>query len=306
MDVPTSARLSARLAAYMAGPAGSVPAFPEETEACLRELLAAGRDAWPLLPLSDDECLRYIAERIPEGAVLPDALKSIQAADLHLACACVLGKPGALASFERHCLAKLPAVLSRFSTSNEFHDEVRQAVRERLFVSNSGGRVRIEDYGGRGPLAGWVRVVMVRLALDLLRSRGKHPHPVEDDVLQGLVVVADSELGLLVERHGPQVKAAFREAFAALAPRERNLLRLHYLDGLTIDELAVMKRIHRSTVARRIIRCCELLSAHAHRLLVEQLGITDSQVDSLMRLLRSQVDLSLDRWLGGGPAARRI
>ena len=59
-----------------------------------------------------------------------------------------------------------------------------------------------------------------------------------------------------------------------------------------------MKRIHRSTVARRIARSCELVTAHTHRTLVERLGIAESQVDSLLRLLRSQVELSLDRWLG--------
>src|SRR5262249_55263289 len=158
--------------------------------------------AWPGLPLADDEFLRYFAERIPEGASLADALTNLHAADLHLACACALGKPRALESFERHCLTELSSVLSRFSHSTAFHDEVRQAVRERLFVSKPGGRARIEDYGGRGALIGWVRVVVVRLAVDLLRAKGKDPYPLEDDVLQSLVVVADSELGLLAQRYG--------------------------------------------------------------------------------------------------------
>ena len=305
MDASSSASLSARLAAYAAEPAGGVPARPEELETRLRALLSGGRDAWSGLPLSDDEFLRYIADRIPEGANLTDALDKLHAADLHLACACALGKPRALEAFERHCLAELSAVLSRFSSSNEFHDEVRQAVRERLFVCKPGGRARIEDYGGRGSLAGWVRVVAVRLAVDLLRKQGKQPHAVEDDVLQSLAIFADSELRLLAQRHGVEVKAAFREAFAALSAADRNLLRLHYLDGLTIDELAAMKRIHRSTAARRIARCCELVAAHTHRTLVERLGIADSQVDSLMRLLRSHLDLSLDRWLGNDRTPRR-
>lgn len=298
MDVSPPASLSAQLTALTAEPGGASAAFAEELETRLQAALTAGRSAWPGLPLSDAEFLRHLAERIPEGASPAAALQGLHAADLYLTCACTLGKPGALESFDRHCLTGLAAPLSRFSTSSELHDEVRQALRERLFVGKPGSRARIEDYGGRGPLSGWVRVAAVRLAVDLLRGQGRQPLPVEDDVLQSFVVTADSELGVLVQRYGADVKAAFREAFAALSTPERNLLRLHYLDGLTIDELAAMKRIHRSTVARRIARSCELVTAHTHRTLVERLGIAESQVDSLLRLLRSQVELSLDRWLG--------
>jgi RNA polymerase sigma-70 factor (ECF subfamily) len=297
--------LSAQLAVYAADATGAAPSSSPELEARLGTLLADGRAAWPALPLSDEELLRYLADRIPEGASLPGALDSLRAADLHLACACALGKPRALETFERHCLSDLAAVLSRFSTSPEFHDEVRQAVRERLFVFRPGAHARIEDYGGRGALAGWVRVVAVRLAVDLLRQRGKQPAAADDDVIQSLAISADSELQVLAERYRGEVKAAFQEAFTALSAVERNLLRLHYLDGLTIDEIAAMKRVHRSTAARRIVRCCEQVASRTHRLLVERLGIEASQVESVMRLLRSHLDLSLERWLGRGPAPRR-
>ncbi len=81
--------------------------------------------------------------------------------------------------------------------------------------------------------------------------------------------------------------------------------RLHHLDGLTIDELSALKRVHRSTIARRIARCCELLATNTHARLVERLGLPPSQVDSVMRLVRSQLELSLERWLGGNTTPRR-
>lgn len=313
MERVGSGSLSAQLAAYAAGAGGvtlatapsSAPSSAEDLEARLGALIADGRAAWPGLLLSDEELLRYLADRIPEGAILPGALDSLHAADLYLACACALSKPRALEAFDRHCLSDLAAVLSRFSASPEFHDEVRQAVRERLFVCKPGSHARIEDYGGRGSLAGWVRVVAVRLAVDLLRQRGKHPATADDDVIQSLAISADSELRVLAERYRGEVKAAFQESFAALSAAERNLLRLHYLDGLTIDEIAAMKRVHRSTAARRIVRCCEVVAARTHRILVERLGIEASQVDSVMRLLRSHLDLSLERWLGRSPSPRR-
>lgn len=276
----------------------------ESIEQCLTSMLGTGRAAWSDLALSPDEFLRYLADRLPEKAQLPDALAGLNAAELHLACCCALGRPRAHIAFERYCFSALPAVLSRFSSSDEFHDEVRQALRERLFVARPGQRARIEDYSGRGSLVGWVRIAAIRLAIDVLRQRGKEP-PSDEDALQTLTIDPDPELRLLTERYRDEVKTAFRDSFAALSAAERNLLRLHHLDGLTIDELSALKRVHRSTIARRIARCCELLATNTHARLVERLGLPPSQVDSVMRLVRSQLELSLERWLGGNTPPRR-
>jgi RNA polymerase sigma-70 factor (ECF subfamily) len=50
----------------------------------------------------------------------------------------------------------------------------------------------------------------------------------------------------LKERH----RADFLQAFAELTRQERNLLRLHLLEGLTLEQLGGHHRVHRTTVAR--------------------------------------------------------
>jgi RNA polymerase sigma-70 factor (ECF subfamily) len=304
MDAVGSLPLTAQFLRLASADVTTSPERAASIEQCLTSMLGTGRAAWADLALSPDEFLRYLADRLPEKAQLPDALTGLNAAELHLACCCALGRPRAHIAFERYCFAALPAVLSRFSSSDEFHDEVRQALRERLFVARPGQRARIEDYSGRGSLVGWVRIAAIRLAIDVLRQRGKEP-PSDEDALQTLTIDPDPELRLLTERYRDEVKTAFRDSFAALSAAERNLLRLHHLDGLTIDELSALKRVHRSTIARRIARCCELLATNTHARLVERLGLPPSQVDSVMRLVRSQLELSLERWLGGNTTPRR-
>lgn len=303
MDAVSSQPLTAQLLRFASADVTAAPEQAAAIEQCLSSMLGAGRATWSELSLSPDEFLRYLADRLPERARLPDALSGLNAAELHLACCCALRRPRAHLAFERYCFSALPAVLSRFSSHDDFHDEVRQALRERLFVAKPGQRARIEDYAGRGSLVGWVRVAAVRLAIDLLRQRGK-PLPSDEDALQTLTIEPEPEVRLLIERYRDQVKSAFRESFAALSAAERNLLRWHHLDGLTIDELAAMKGIHRSTVARRIARCCELLATNTHARLVERLGLPPSQIDSVMRLVRSQLELSIERWLGGDTTPR--
>lgn len=304
MDAVGSLPLTAQFLRLASADVTTSPEHAASIEQCLTSMLGTGRAAWSDLALSPDEFLRYLADRLPEKAQLPDALTGLNAAELHLACCCALGRPRAHIAFERYCFSALPAVLSRFSSSDDFHDEVRQALRERLFVARPGQRARIEDYSGRGSLVGWVRIAAIRLAIDVLRQRGKEP-PSDEDALQTLTIDPDPELRLLSERYRDEVKTAFRDSFAALSAAERNLLRLHHLDGLTIDELSALKRVHRSTIARRIARCCELLATNTHARLVERLGLPPSQVDSVMRLVRSQLELSLERWLGGNTTPRR-
>ena len=297
MELASARPLSERFAVFVQDDRQAEPEQAAALETRLADVLRIGRAAWPDLSIGDDEFLQYLGERWPEGTVGVAALDGVHVADLYLAAACALGRPRALAAFERHCFVSLPAILARYSTHSDFHDEVRQALRERLFVGSAGQRPRIADYAGRGSLCGWVRVITVRLAVDLLRRRGSALPAQSDDVLQTLATEGDPELRILSERYREEVKAAFRDAFAALSPAERNLLRLHHLDGLTIDDLAALKRLHRSTMARRIARCSELVATTVHHLLIERLGITPSHVESIMRLVRSQLDLSLERWL---------
>src|SRR5262245_12862472 len=108
MSVPIGPSLSAQLAAYAADGAAGAPAPAEDLEVRLRAMLALGRQSWPALPLSDEEFLRHLADRLPEGIELAAALENLHAADLFLACACTLQKPQALTAFDRHCLGELP------------------------------------------------------------------------------------------------------------------------------------------------------------------------------------------------------
>ncbi|MFP2932660.1 transcriptional regulator, partial [Pyxidicoccus sp. 3LG] len=60
-------------------------------EDVLASLYAAGRQAWPEVPLAEEDFLRHLAERLPPGDDVAGALAAVHAADLYLACACARG-----------------------------------------------------------------------------------------------------------------------------------------------------------------------------------------------------------------------
>ena len=82
-----------------------------------------------------------------------------------------------------------------------------------------------------------------------------------------------------------------------LSPRARTMLRLHLVHGLTIDEIAPMHKVHRATAARWLARARgEVLERSRARL--GQLLETDARdVESIMHLIASRLDVSIARHL---------
>jgi RNA polymerase sigma-70 factor (ECF subfamily) len=70
---------------------------------------------------------------------------------------------------------------------------------------------------------------------------------------------------------------------------------MHFVDGLTIDEIGALYQVHRATAARWISGARNTLLADTRARLTARLALTPSQFDSLMRLVRSELDLSLQR-----------
>jgi RNA polymerase sigma-70 factor (ECF subfamily) len=151
-------------------------------------------------------------------------------------------------------------------------------------------------YAGRGLLTSWVRVAATRAALDLLRAGGARPRTdVEpDDLAPGR---ESPELEYLKERYRPQFKAAFQTALENLDGEQRTILRMHIVEGLNIDEIGVLFRVHRSTIARWIAAARVNILDEARRQLQRELGLDAAEFESLAGVVRSQLSLSLSKIL---------
>ena len=246
--------------------------------------LAQARAAWPDVSLDDGVFATRFREVTGED---PGAVAHV--ADLYLACACATGAPAALAAFDRTIVRDVPRFVDRFRAGAAFADEVAQLLREKLLV---GSPPKIADYAGRGPLRAWVRVAATRLALDLLRERGAAP-PAELDDAHAIDPGGGPALDLLKARYRDRFQAALEAAIAALTPKQRTLLRMHHVDGYSLDRLATIQRVHRATIARWLADARDEIVTRTQ----EQLG-DDSDFDSVVALVRSQLDLSVSRVLG--------
>lgn len=271
--------------------AGATPVADAEFQA----FWEAAQAAWPDLKVDAGAFMTALRElRVSR----PDPAR---AADLLLAYACLRGDRLALTHFERTIIAKLPSALSRVDARADVIDEAQQQVRARLLVGHSGKPGRLAEYRGDAPLWSWVKTIAVRLVVDLARAR-KRDEPTEHEVLaQRLTASAELDLGMVKKTHRPQVLKAFTTALAALESNERMLIRLAYVDGLTVDQIGAVYGRSRATAARWVAAARQALTEKTHRLLSSELGLEGSALRSLVRELDVSLDRSLRAYLDSDP-----
>lgn len=75
------------------------------------------------------------------------------------------------------------------------------------------------------------------------------------------------------------------------------LLRQHFLDGLSGGELAAMYKVHRVTVVRRIGAIKRRLVEELRLELGSRLSLPNADIDSVIRILRAEFSVSIERLL---------
>jgi RNA polymerase sigma-70 factor (ECF subfamily) len=173
-------------------------------------------------------------------------------------------------------------------------DEIAQTVRERVFVREGGRPARILEYAGRAKLASWLAAVATREALGARRKRGGGGKDFES--LSGVAAAAPlpaPEIEILRARYGDEFRAAVRAALARATPEARAVLRMNLVLGLSIDRIAPVYGWSRATAARRLAAAREALHVETKQELVARLKLAPTEIDSLVAVMRSQLDVSV-------------
>lgn len=269
-------------------------AFPLEIRAAIR----AARAAWPQIGLDETRFARRLLEIVGEQPMA--ALADLCVDDLYLVWACIEGHLEALAVFEARMASVFEATLARLRIERGRRDDLIQELRVHLIVGSGSGPGKLAQYRGQGKLERWLCATALRAAYRLA-SRTRRHLALEDVVMTSTSVLDDD----LVLAHWKdhcrgELKHAFTTALSALPRRDRLLLKQHYLDRLTIEDVAALHKIHRSSAARWLAQVRDALADAALRDFRERLRISESEVESIVQLVRSQLDITFDRFLTGG------
>jgi RNA polymerase sigma-70 factor (ECF subfamily) len=269
------------------------------TSADHARLVAQAIERWPNLGLDRRRFEAYLDQRL-QGV----ELGSLRVSDLYLACACAEGLPRAIEAFEAEFERDIAMALRRVEVRGLQPDDLRQAVREKIFVGAPGALPKICEYNGRGMLRNWLRVTVLRMRIDAERrtkARAEQPHDEQALDQAALTVLSnDPELSHMKAHYRRALYESLREAFQSLAARERHLLRQHLELGLGTAKLAALYGVHRATLKRWLASTrSQLLETTRHNMRT-RVGVAPDEFDSLMRLIGSRLDMSMQQLLATG------
>jgi RNA polymerase sigma-70 factor (ECF subfamily) len=283
------------LAARLAQRTGRQHEDSSRLDSSLQQSLMEARSAWPTVELSDEDFIDHLATRIRAHETPEDLLRRLKLPDLYLACAAERGQPAAIAAFDDALLRRVGQFIAHVSRAPDVIADVTQAVRVKLFVSGN-GRGKLSHYSGRGALDSWVCTVAIRTAYDLRREQS--PRAMEDDHALGVLAATDDpELELLRRRFDGAFRVALESALSSLESRQRTLLRLYFIEQLTAAQIAPLYRVHEVTILRWIASAQEAVFDHVRAGLLQTLGLSSEELDELLALMRSRLDISVGRLL---------
>lgn len=280
-------------AAFVAGLAeGARPRFDEVTLALLAERLTTARVAWPGVTIAADEFARDLARRLGNDAS-PESLSACRTSDVYLACAAVAGDPVATREIVELLAREVQFAARETRATADQCAEVRGELHRLLFTAEPKRVAAAASYAGRSTLSTFLKVMATR---ELVRAvqRGRREVPREDDQLFALITPgSDPELAILRARYHDGVEGAIRAALGKLEGRSRAVLRYQLVDGWSIDRVGELYGVHRATAARWVATARDELGVLIRTEVREKLGITAGEVDSIIRLVQTRLDISL-------------
>ncbi len=267
------------------------PAWKNESSV-LEDAWLKATQRWPSWDVPPAAYAGHVMDRVPQSCV---SLRSLHLEDLFVTCACLRGSTQAIVYVHQAFQPDLDKVLAKVSHNQEIHADAKQKLHEHLFVAKDGAPPKIAGYKGNGPLAAFLKVVVSRLALELIRKQVKEvDEPMADRVADAAL---EPELAFLKQKYRAEFKTAFADAARQLPDRERAVLRYQVADGLSIDQIGTIYGVHRATAARWAASGREILLKSTQQLMRERLKVDPDEMASIMRLLESQLEASVLRVL---------
>ncbi len=93
---------------------------------------------------------------------------------------------------------------------------------------------------------------------------------------------------------------ALEESIQSLDARDKTLLRLNVVDGLNIDVIGRIYKVHRATVARWLVAIRRKIFDDLRARAALHWGASSGDLRSLVRILGDDIHLSARRILGDG------
>jgi RNA polymerase sigma-70 factor (ECF subfamily) len=203
--------------------------------------------------------------------------------DLFLAIACSRDDHVAWEHFAEDYLPLLKRFAAQALRIKGESEDLAQGIISRMLMEKG----PLTGYNGRGSLAGWLRVIVARAAIDRYRRAQRH---VSLEQLQekggNLALASDSrqdEIEDLDSRWGPVISQIVNDAISRLSGRDRLLLSLYYFQKVPLKMMARQFRIHEATASRWLESLRKGIRKQVEGELKKSHGMRTSEIRSLWK-----------------------
>ncbi len=211
--------------------------------------------------------------------------------DRALVAAALARDPDAVRKVEAVVRAAASSAARRLGGDHSTADEITQRVAEKLWLGREATNApALASYTGEAPLSAWLRVIAYREGVELLRANDLH----DDAIADRMVATTEPELAMLRSAYLATFKRCFKATFADLSMHDRDLVRRHHLDGLSLEDLAKLYGTHRATVARWLAKVRARLVEETRAALRQELS-ANTDLDEVLALIASKLEASLSR-----------
>lgn len=248
--------------------------------------IANARAMYPGIGLDDAAFLAHLATKLPSPGAGAEA-SNARVVELFLAWAAARRDEIAIGYFEHETFGEVEAAYRRFSGLGVTLDDVKQRLREKLFLTSPPA---VLGYAGTGALRGWVRAAVLHMLLNIAQ-RETHEEPTSDDDLFEVVIGAEpsAEAAYVKLACREQFEAAFAVAMGALSDREKSVLRHAFVDRRNVDDIGAIYGVHRATAARWVAAARDHLVESTRTDLIGRLGISEAEARSIIAAALSGV-----------------
>jgi len=259
----------------------------------LPDMLARAESRWPGIAVERGAFIAHLAGSLRSDLSLEQALQRLRIEELYLSFACARGDEQAIAIFLSEFLRPAATSLLNLKLRENEREEILQLVQYRLLVSEESRPARILSFAAWAPLKSWLRATILNLALNQIRDRKRDLLFEASEYVEVPATTGNLELEHFKQLYQDEFKQCFRQAVLKLEPHQRNLLRLHYLAGMSIDRLAGIYNIHRATAARRLQRIRQILVEDTRDIMSARLGLSGPRLESILEIALSRLDVSI-------------
>ncbi|HLK92528.1 MAG TPA: hypothetical protein VKZ18_21710 [Polyangia bacterium] len=254
--------------------------------------------AWPNIALPRETFTPYLAARVLSPAETDEGCLR----DLYLACACAHNLPGALQCFRAQYFSTVSLAVKTFDDSPAFAEEIYQRLSNSLFVDDGARRAKIVRFNGRGTLAGFVGTAAKRIALRMTASSKRFQG--EAELVEQFSQFNEQETTLMKVRYRETFNRALVIALRQLEKHDRLVLRMNLVERVSTTKIAALYKVSQPTVSRWIQRAARNIFATVKDLVCEELDIDTRELESLLLLVRSQIEVPISLAGSGMPSIR--